>query len=382
MLKKILSTLIGTSLVLQCLAQSQTNPAIISLFEHQTETPVAYPNYFQDKSFTDPLIQIIQSWLEENYGATSLDYKKIYPVSFVSVISPPIAPRNIEGTGYSFALGIQTTLESGLTMDKYKKEEGVLRFNIWLMDRKGRKIFKNKIASKFIIALKPNNPSTVYISKKDFQKLYLEGLQAALNIKPVPRPQSFQQPDDESLTKLVQQSEAQVFNRVDRGTFEIKSKSEHLKNTLTFEVPFQKIDVFSRAAQFYNAVNQKTYQMESSLKNSQPGRINTEIQDDRKILARFQTYVTQEELLIEANLDNDIWELKRNLFSDQISVYKYKKLQALLLFKGGEPNYKAQYTLHLKPDISTLDQVTIINLLGAEALIQAVRKFHKVETRK
>ena len=382
MVKKILSTCIGISLALQCFAQSQSSPTIISLFEHQTETPVAYPNYFQDKSFTDQLIQLIQNWLKENYGTTSLDHKKIYPVSFVSVISPPTEPRKIESTGYSFALGIQTSLESGLTMDKYKKEEGVLRFNIWLLDRKGRKIFKNKIVSKFIIALKPNNPNSVYISQEDFQKLYLEGIKAALNIKPVPRPQSFQQPESERFTKLIKQSEAQIFNRIDRGTFEIKSTSDHFKNTLTFEVPFQKKDVFSRAAEFYNAINQKTYQMESSLKNNQPGRINTKILTDHKVLTRFEAYVTQEEFLIEANFDNDIWELKRNLLSNQISIYKYKKLQALLLFEGGEPDYKAQYTLHLTPEISTIDRVIIMNLLGAEALAQAVRKFHEVETRK
>ncbi|MDX2302694.1 MAG: hypothetical protein NW226_07830 [Microscillaceae bacterium] len=377
---KIFSTfcvLLGT---ISNVVLSQNNSVIVAQWEHQTDTHIAYPDYFQDQAFTDSLKLQISDWLRENYAASTTDFKKRNPVSFVVVISPPSEPRSIEHTVYDLSLGIVSTLESGLTYDRYKPEEGLLKFDVWLLDRKGRKIFKNKTAVRFVIARKPSNPNEVYLSREDFYELYKAGIRAALNIQPTKKMHVFQQPDHEVYNQLISQSEPLGFYRVNRGVFEIRGAENPLSFRLDLEVPLVRRDTFSRTAEFINPFNQETYWMEASLISNQAHRMRAKINTNSEMVA-LEGFRTSEQFVLEANVKGNAWQMSRNLFSNLIKIQKYGSVLALLIYEGGDPSYDAHYGLYFSSRCTTLDKVTALNLIGMEALVQTVQKFYEAETR-
>ncbi|NJL14796.1 MAG: hypothetical protein HC913_18550 [Microscillaceae bacterium] len=100
-----------SQLVFQVSAQN-TTLALMARFEHQSEAPLAFPNYFEEALWTNSLMDKIKAWSRQQFNISELDYKRKDLVNFVPGLRQPAELRSIQQTGYDLALSVVSQLRS------------------------------------------------------------------------------------------------------------------------------------------------------------------------------------------------------------------------------------------------------------------------------
>lgn len=116
-MKTLFYSLLCVCLFVPYLSQGQ-GAAFLGRFEHQTEVPYAYPNYFENQTRVNQLMDKTKEALRLRYNITQLDYKRRGTVNFVPGFRLPGDMKAFAGTGYDLLISIVSRLETGLDNKK------------------------------------------------------------------------------------------------------------------------------------------------------------------------------------------------------------------------------------------------------------------------
>ncbi|NJO01692.1 MAG: hypothetical protein HC880_08370 [Bacteroidia bacterium] len=192
---------------------------MIVQFEHQTNAPVAYPNYFKSKTWTDSLLALTENWLHTQFNASVVDYKKLEPISFVPIIDYERPIRSIRSTAYDLALSIVSRLEAEGGETNPDASQAIFRVDVQLLDKDQRVIYKNKLKVPVQIAEDADFPGEVYLPGPDFRQIYEEALRAALYGEAKPQAYRFEQASHNSLQAFLEQAARLDFQLVEPNGF-------------------------------------------------------------------------------------------------------------------------------------------------------------------
>lgn len=375
MKKNIFSIIILYALLITS-AYSQGSEVILVRFEHQTDTPVAYPDYFKDRRWVDSLLNHTQNWLKDRFSAQVFDYKQRSPITYLPSIQEDKGIRSIQSTVYDLALSVISVLESGLTLEKVEDNKGKLRFSIELADKNGRRVFRNYVSIPFNIVTRPE-AGEVYMGQADFRRFYREALMVAFKQKPKKTPYIFFQPYEPSLEAFINQANKGVFTQKDRVTFQLYQEKDSQSQdwAFTFSAPYTTKSEYGRGAEFSNPFNQLTYTFKGQLEERNYPEVLIDINEGEDFIGRLKHVPSFEQTLLEGELGNDFWSLSRNLQSKLIKINRNEQIKAIFFFKE-----KGTYEVYLSPSLSKDELSQIANLWSAESIAQAVQKYYEVET--
>lgn len=351
----------------------------VARWEHQTNQPEAFPNYFQNKSFTDSLTALTRAWLVKRFSNEVIDFKRQNPVSYAPVIMMAEPIKSIQNTGYDWALSLITTLEYHSSKDKRKPSGGVITCVTEFYDQNDRRFQRQKSKVEFIIVENKAFYAEAMISEEDFQKLYFAVIKALFEQEKTEK-MVFHQPDDEASKAIIEKGSLITLNQLNRAGFELQEGAN--KQTLTVQInqPLQEAEKFDRSANFTNPFNQSAYLMAASLTARRPDRsqITYFLKDEVVGNIRSQAYTEEVQLIGKIDGAKVMMVRKQNNLLGKFFINDH--LCAILAHQKGKFNQDAQYKLYLEPNINSNHKVLIVNLLMAEVLTQALQKFYEIET--
>lgn len=373
---KIQVWIILLSLGFSQLAHSQGPEVILVRFEHQTNTPVAYPDYFKDRRWVDSLLNLTKDWLKERYNAEVFDYKQRSPITYLPSIQEDKNIRSIQYTVYDLALSVMSVLESGLGIEKAEDNKGKLRFTIELADKNGRRVFRNYVNLSFNIIRRPE-AGEIFMGQRDFRRFYREALQVAFKQKPKSARYIFYQPLESRLQSFMDEAEQGVFIQKDRASFQLyQRQKDTLQNwSLRFTAPYTSKDEYGRSATLDNPFDQKNYTFRGFLKERTFPEVYIDMSESEEYMARFRRSLNLEQTQLEGEWENNAWSLTRNLQSKLVRVRRNGKIIALFFHKNTD-----NYEVFMAPNLSNKELSQIANLWVAESTAQAVHKYYQVET--
>lgn len=351
----------------------------VARLEHQTNQPEAFPNYFQNQAFTDSLTRLIKGWLAEKYKSQVIDFKKQNPVSYAPVILITEPIKSIKNTGYDWALSLITTLEYNFSKDRKKPSTGIMTCTTEFYDQDNRRFQRQKSKAEFIISENNAFYAEALISEDDFQKLYFTTLKA-LFTQQKPEKMVFRQPDDESAKVIIEKGSSLILNQLNRASFEMLSDISKQTISIQLNQPAQEAEKFDRSANFKNPFDQKDYLLTASLTGKRPDRVQITLFQANEVLGNIRSQTYTEEIQLIGKIDNQKVLMVRKENNLMVKFFVRDHLCAILAHQKGKYNVDAQYKLYFEPNISSANKVLIINLLATEVLVQALQKFHQIET--
>ncbi|MCU0446629.1 MAG: hypothetical protein MUE85_17115 [Microscillaceae bacterium] len=358
------------------------NKVLIARFEHQCTMPLAYPDYFQNKPFTDSLLKITSQWAKNNFKAASVDYKRRNPITYMPGIMEYSSVRSIANTDFDMAISIVSTLFTENEIRKIPKNSAQLQMQIEVTDRNERRLYRNKIKVDVVIGEVSGFYNETKISETDFQTLYFETLQATLGLKPKAKGYAFQQPTDQALVNFIELADRLNYQVLNRGAFEWQEAIGTRQVALKLSTPFyaKAENRYERGASFINPYTQKEYQLNAMLTGKLADRVTLHFYQQEVVTAILKSNESREEFQISGKIDDYKVNLTRNLKTNLVKIYFNEDLKALLVYQRGKPDYDAQYDLYLSRQASVELRSEIAGLLLGEMLIQAVRKYYELES--
>jgi hypothetical protein len=361
---------------------SQEATALMVEFTHQTTTPEAYPNYFQTAQQTDSLMAITKKWIQKTFGATTVDYKLKNPINFQPYMGENRQVRSIAHTYYDFAVSIISTLESGIDAKKMKSNEGTLSFKVEVMGKDGQNLFRNQVKIAFKIIQNDSLDSEIMISATDFSNMYLQGLQSVFKQTPKPKPFVFKQPSDDELNNLLAQSDLYSLQRTDRATFElIKDENKEIFE-IKLKTPQINGDRYERYADFQNPFWNLNLNMEGHLESIYPADVFVKFMLNQEPVGYVKfSEKTEGKLMIGKINQDEVW-MMRSESTNFIKMKVNQQLWAVLKYQSGSLEQNDRYDLYLPRNATAQQKALLANIMMAEGLGDAVKRFYEVENRK
>lgn len=357
------------------------NKAIILEFTHQTDTPVAFPNYFEDTEWTQHVVGHVKNWVSATFKASVVDVRKKNPITFVPYQVLQNTPLSITKTDYNLAIGIHSSLVSGLTSSKLAPHEGRLRMEVAVYNDRQKKIFKNKIKVDFTIIKDTSFYQEAWLSKEEFQEFYFHCVKMALRQDFIKKGYTFQQMPQKEYKLFVQQAHRLELKRRNRGRFEVLGEVPEVIE-LKFSAPSQREKEYSRVATVENTINQKSYRIKAILKsNYHPVDVKVYFSQKQQSIGVLQGDKTLEVTQLYGEIQGDDLVFTRNLDSQFVKIESNGVLWAMMDHKGGRIEDSARYLLYLLPSLTQMQKAKVLDLLMAETAYNAIIKYYEIETK-
>jgi hypothetical protein len=380
LLIKYLAFILGFICPILSIAQ---NKALIARFEHQCTMPLAYPDYFQNKLFTDSLLKITSNWVKSSFRASSVDYKRRNPITYMPGIMEYSAMRSIASTDFDLAISIVSTLLTENEIRKLPKNSSQLVIQVEVTDRNERKLYRNKAKIDLVIAESSSFYNERKIGETDFQNLYFDALNIALGLGGKAKSYAFQQPDDPMIVSFLEYADKFNFQILNRGAFEWQEAIGTRQVSLKLGTPLfvKEENRFERSATFTNPYQQKDYQLNAMLNSKLSDRVTLHFYQQEVVTAILKSNESREEFQISGKIDDDKILLTRNLKTNFVKIFFNDDLKALLVYQEGKPDYDAKYDLYLSRQASVELRSELASVLLGEMLMQALRKFYELESK-
>ncbi|GAB4399197.1 MAG: hypothetical protein OHK0053_18990 [Microscillaceae bacterium] len=353
-----------------------TTIALMARFEHQSEAPLAYPNYFEEALWTNSLMDKIKSWSRQQFNISELDYKRKDLVNFVPGLRQPAELRSIQKTGYDLALSVVSQLRSQWPQQPEGNPEGELLVQVELWNRNQKRVYRSRGRVSFMVAPYPDALAEVNLSQADFALLYETALRVAF--AEIPRPESplhFRQPAPEMYQDFRKKAEKFVWQAQDRTTFILLGDTSQ-KAHLEFTAPYQLQKKYGRGGALTRPFATQALRLEGSLLSNAPFEVEIQVFERQELVGRLKSYETPEQQELRGQLGKDHFRLMRNRTSGVVKIEWNDRLIALL-----EPQALSQdQLLYLAPSLLESLRADIFTLLMSEVLSEAVRKFYRYET--
>ncbi len=364
-----------------CPIKAQDPSALVVQFDHTTHASLAYPDYFEDKVWTESVMDYLRSWLKKRYAVTDLHYKRQKPISFTPVLGREEAIKSLSRTGFDYGLQILSSLESGLFDRKMRDNEARLSLKVRLYDDRGKVVFKGQVFINILIKLQSSFQGYAYIGRQDFQELYLDALKMATYSKRVVKFFQFDQPQDEEIMGFVQNGQHYFLQRTSRGRYDLQiSPDSSVVLNLLLENPEELADGFVRGATWENPLNAEKVQTKGKLNPRFPDEIRLELLSNDFVLGQAQSRYYAEEYVLNGTLKGVNFKYSKNLRQPVFGFYLEDELWALGILKDQAAGRFERYDVFLKPQANPEDLALFMHVLGLETTREAVRKFYQVET--
>ncbi len=354
--------------------------AFLGRFEHQTEVPYAYPNYFENQTWVNQLMDKTKEALRQRYNITQLDYKRRGTVNFIPGFRLPGDMKAFAGTGYDVLVSIVSRLETGLDNKKMKEEEGALLIFVEIWRPNERRIFKNRAKVKFVIMPQKNELAEVMISEEDFLKMYEDCLQAALQVQAKPTNYVFQQPAPLAYTEFIGSAELVPLIQKERTTFQLGQNTTQLLK-MDMQAPYQQEKVFGREAVLQNPFEESEIKLSAALHTNQTFSIQSQAYQDNTQIGNFFMLEKPEAREITGYFGETAVRLSRGFLSGIVKVEIESKLVAILVPVSNTANNKQeQLNLYFLPKLTEALKAKVCTLLLLEILSEAVLRYYRLET--
>lgn len=354
--------------------------AFVGRFEHQTEVPLAYPDYFENQTWVNQMLKTTQEALKNRYNIGILDHKKRGTVNFIPGFRVPGEMKMFANTGYDLLISIVSRLETGLDSEKMRVEEGSLLILVEIWRPNDKRVFKNRAKAKFVIIPSQNDLAEVMMAEKDFQKMYQECLQAALQLIPKPQPYVFRQPEPEFLQAFLEKSEKITLYQKDRVTFEIDQQEDKILK-LDLQSPYQQDKQYGRSGKLQNPFNTNNdLTLHAALFTNQTYSVQTEYREGETVLGNFSMMETPEKREIKGYFGEIPFTLTRGFLSGVARIEAEGKLIAMLIPQQNQQSEKQVLELYCSPRITQNLKANILTLLNVEILSEAVLKYYRLAT--
>ncbi len=378
MLKKWLATGLWM-LCFASLLSAQSPKILIINFEHQTNAPIAYPNYFADQAWSDSLLQFTANWLKEKFKTSVVDYKQRNPIAFVPVLGIPAPMRSIEQTDYDLVFRLTSKLESGLVASKLKRFEGKLTLKAEMEDRKQRRAYRQEVKLPFRVLPLKESLNDIFMEQADFQKLYEDALRAALRVKPAQANYLFKQPINETYRALQARSQAFVLKQIGRGSFQLAEQDRLLEIGLTFKEPFQEGERYGRSCTTQEPFTDSITDLGAYLEANYPEEVMVEVRNQQKNTGQLRSQITAEAY----RLKGEVWKVplafSRHRIFDLLKFEINQRLVALGIPRQNSSGQYATYEFYLSQNLKEEHKALVVQLLLAEVLAEAVQKYYEVQ---
>lgn len=364
------------------LLSAQDNRAILIKFQHQSPAPIAYPNYFGDRDWTDSLLLQLDAWMQDRFKVSGLDYKKVQPISFVPSSGGELAPKSIAQTNYLLGVYLITSLESAFDNDRNKKGQGRLICQIWVQDGKGRNVFKNKTALNFKVDLNDKIINDVYLSSPDFKLLFNDAFQLLLK-KSFPRKDYlFTQGANEDYQAFMKGA-AHDLEFQNQGEFHLKGEDADFSFNIRLLAPTGHHNNYYRDAVMKHPIKGRDQKFISILDLTRPYKVDLGLRLDSTTKPGVFTYEeSREEYLVQGEYDADLWELRLNKQKNFFKIIKNRDLWALGVYQDGIHQQNAKYKVYFREGLEAEEKTWLANLLGLELLSLSARRYYEIESNK
>ncbi len=359
---------------------SAQGAAFVGRFEHQTEVPYAYPNYFENQTWVNQLMNKTKEALRLRYNITQLDYKRRSTVNFVPGFRLPGDMKAFAGTGYDLLISIVSRLETGLDNQKMKEEEGTLLLFVEIWRPNERRIFKQRAKARFVVMPQKNELAEIMISEEDFLKMYEDCLQAALQIKAKPAPYVFQQPDPVAFTEFIANAELVPLQQKERTTFQFNQNPEALLK-MDMQAPYQQEKIFGREALLQNPFEDEAIKLSAALHTNQTFSIQSQAYQGDTQIGNFFMIEKPEQRELTGYFGETPVKLSRGFLSGIVKVEIESKLVAILMpTSNAASNKTIQLNLYFLPKLTNALKAKVGTLLLLEILSESVLRYYRLET--
>jgi hypothetical protein len=369
--------------LLFCIAISSIkaqDAAFIGRFEHQTETPVAYPNYFENRAWLTQMLETLKESVKKRYNINTLDYKKLGTVDFVPGFRTPGEMKMFSSTAYDLLISIVSQIETGLDNEKMGISEGSLLIVVEIWRPNDKRVFKSRAKAKFVVVPYQNDLAEVMMAEEDFQKMYEECLEAALQIKPKPKPFIFRQPAPQFYQDFLGKADKMILNQKDRVTFELNQNVNQVLK-MNMQAPYQQEKQYGRSGSLQNPLAEAdNIKLNSALFTNQTYNVQTQYLEGETVLGNFSMIETPELREIKGYFGTVSYTLSRGFLSGIAKIEIESKLVAILKPEANTFSDTKNLELYFAPQTSQAIKAKILTLLNVEILSEAVLKYYRLET--
>ncbi len=369
--------------LLFCIAISSIkaqDAAFIGRFEHQTETPVAYPNYFENRAWLTQMLETLKESVKKRYNINTLDYKKLGTVDFVPGFRTPGEMKMFSSTAYDLLISIVSQIETGLDNEKMGISEGSLLIVVEIWRPNDKRVFKSRAKAKFVVVPYQNDLAEVMMAEEDFQKMYEECLEAALQIKPKPKPFIFRQPAPQFYQDFLGKADKMILNQKDRVTFELNQNVNQVLK-MDMQAPYQQEKQYGRSGSLQNPLAEAdNIKLNSALFTNQTYNVQTQYLEGETVLGNFSMIETPELREIKGYFGTVSYTLSRGFLSGIAKIEIESKLVAILKPEANTFSDTKNLELYFAPQTSQAIKAKILTLLNVEILSEAVLKYYRLET--
>jgi hypothetical protein len=210
--------------------------------------------------------------------------------------------------------------------------------------------------------------------------MYEECLEAALQIKPKPKPFIFRQPAPQFYQDFLGKADKMILNQKDRVTFELNQNVNQVLK-MNMQAPYQQEKQYGRSGSLQNPLAEAdNIKLNSALFTNQTYNVQTQYLEGETVLGNFSMIETPELREIKGYFGTVSYTLSRGFLSGIAKIEIESKLVAILKPEANTFSDTKNLELYFAPQTSQAIKAKILTLLNVEILSEAVLKYYRLET--